>query len=273
MTDERRSILEDVAEGRLSPEEAAERLDALRGTPGRQGPGRDTPPPPEGVKRVRITGVVGTLAVIGDSGVAGGSATGAHRARYEGDALVIEAGDEDSGGWFQEGPGGRSSRASWGHGRAYGWGGLSAGIGRWKTPLEVRMNPDLPLEVDLTAGSVVIRDLHAAVKLDVLAGNVRMVGVTGPLEVGVGSGTIGARAKVAQGQSRVRCELGNVNIHLESGSNVQVTGRAHVGKVSLPGRERGFGAGQVEDTAIVGTGEATLDVETSAGAITVTCAS
>ncbi|MGH8933302.1 MAG: SHOCT-like domain-containing protein [Egibacteraceae bacterium] len=271
MSDERRIILEDVAEGRLSPEEAAERLDALGDTPGRQRsepgePQRDTPPPPEGIKRVRISGVVGTLAVIGEPGVAGGSATGAHRARYEGDTLVIEAGDEGSGGWFQESQGGRS----WGHGRSYGLGGLAGGIGRWKTPLEVRMNPDLPLDVDLTAGSVVIRDLHAAVKLDVLAGNVRMVGVTGPLEVGVGSGTIGARAKVAQGQSRVRCELGNVNIHLEPGSNVQVTGRAHVGKVSLPGRDRGFGAGQVEDTAIVGTGEATLDVETSAGAITVT---
>lgn len=273
MSDERRSILEDVAAGRLSPEEAAERLDRLGKEP--SGPStrprfEKTPPPPEGVKRVRITGVVGTLAVIGEPGVAGGSATGAHRARYDGDALVIEAGDEESGGWFQEG--GRLGGRQWGTGRSYGWGGL-AGIGRWKTPLEVRMNPDLPLEVELTAGSVVVRDLNAAVKLDVLAGNVRMTGVSGPLEVGVGSGTIGARAKVAQGQSRIRCELGNVNVHLEAGSNVQVTGRAHVGRVALPGRERGFGAGQVEDTAIVGTGEATLDVETSAGAITVTCSS
>ncbi len=236
-----------------------QRLDALHDE---QPPRPETVPPPEGIRRVRVAGMVGTLAVIGDPDVTGGSATGAHRARYEGDALVIEAGDEDSGGWFQE----RLRRGpSW----SYGWGGLS-GIGRWRTPLEVRMNPDLPLEVDLTAGAVTVRHLRGPVKLDVMAGTVRMDQVTGPLEVGVGSGTVVARAQIAQGASRVRCEFGNIVVHLEAGSNVQVTGRAHLGRVSLPGRERGFGAGLVEDTAIVGTGEATLDVETSAGAITVT---
>jgi hypothetical protein len=233
---------------------------------------------------VRVSGVAGTLAIIGEPGVTGGSATGLHRARYEGDTLVIEAGsDDDSGGWFQERPRqgweGRPRQGQgqgWGWGwrqwqdhRSHGWGGL-AGIGRWKTPLEVRMNPDLPLEVDLTAGALTIRDLRGPVKLDVMAGTVRMDRLMGPLEVNVGSGTIVARARIAEGSSRVRCELGNITVHLEPGSNVQVTGRAHLGKVALPGRERGFGAGLVEDTAIVGTGEATLDVETSAGVITVT---
>jgi hypothetical protein len=259
MIDPRRSILEDVAAGRLSPKEAAERLDALREErPPRPG----TTPPPHGITRVRIAGVVGTLAVIGDAVITGGSATGAHRARYEGDTLVIDAGDEDGGGWFQE-------RLRRGPGWSYGWGGLS-GIGRWKTPLEVRMNPDLPLEVDLTAGAVTVRHLRGPVKLDVMAGNVRMDRVTGPLEVGIGSGTVSARVQLAQGSSRIRCEFGNIVVNLEAGSNVQVTGRAHLGKVSLPGREKGFDAGLIEDTAVVGTGEATLDVETSAGAITVT---
>jgi hypothetical protein len=265
MRDERRSILEDVAEGRLSPEEAAERLDALREERPRS-PRQEVPR--EDVKRVRVAGVVGTLAIIGDRAITGGSATGAHRARYEGDTLVIEAGDGDGGGWFQERQGWEGRHGStW----STGWGGL-AGIGRWRTPLEVRINPDLALEVDLTAGAVTICDLRGPVKLDVLAGTVRMEGVTGPLEVGVGSGTVVAQTRIAQGSSRVRCELGNVTIHLEAGSNVQVTGRAHLGKVTLPGREKGFGAGLVEDTAIVGSGDATLDVETSAGAITVTSA-
>jgi hypothetical protein len=260
MADVRRTILEDVAEGRLTPEEAMERLEGLRSTPAAE-------PAPQPINRVRITGVVGTLAVIGEPGVAEASAIGAHRSRHEGDTLVIEAGGEQAGGWWEQrtrvGPG-------------MGWGGLAEGInrnlGRWKTPLEVRINPDLPLEIDLTAGSVSVRDHRAPVKLDVNAGTVRLDRVTGPMEVQVGSGSVVAKARVSEGASRIRCELGNVTVHLEPGSNVQVTGRAHLGKLSLPGRERGFGAGLVEDTAVVGTGEATLDVETSAGAIAVSYA-
>lgn len=260
--DERRTILTDVAEGRLSPEEAAERLDALRGEP-LQKPRKEEPPRTAAVKRVRVVGPIGILTVVGDSSVAEARARGPHRARYDDDTLVIETGDHESGPWHhgRRGPG-------W----AFGW----SGWGDWddwkrrKTPVEVRMSPDLPLEVDLTMGSLTVRDLRGPVQLDVNAGTVRVERVSGPLTVSVTSGSVVVRSRIAQGDSRIRCELGNVAVQLEPGSSVRVTGRAHVGKVLLPGREAGFGAGLVEDTAVVGGGDATLEIETSAGAIKVT---
>lgn len=280
----RRDILQEVAEGRLSPEEAAERLDDR--------PSEQADAPPGGVKRVRLTGTVGTLAVIGEPDLPGPITIGAHRARYDGDALVIEAGEAEAGSWFQdlfrqerpgqERPGQERAwqekswqEKSWqersGQSWSYGWGGL-AGIGRWKTPLEVRMSPELPLEVELTAGSLSVRNLDGPLKLGVRAGTLRIERVTGALDVSVGSGTVVASARLTDGASRIRCELGSVTVALEPGSSAAITARAHIGKVLLPGHEGEFGAKGVEDRAVVGEGAATFDIETSAGVITVTAA-
>ncbi|MGH8900085.1 MAG: SHOCT-like domain-containing protein [Egibacteraceae bacterium] len=265
--DERRTILTDVAEGRLSPEEAAERLDALRGEP------REKPPPrAERASRIRVTSAIGVVSVVGDASIAEAKADAAHRTRYEGDTLIIKPADDPdvTGMWYppRHGRGARSG-SPLGFGGSWGW--ALGGMGR-RTPFTVRMNPDLPLEVDLNAGSLSVTGVRSPLRLDVGAGTLRLDGVNGPLSVTVTSGAVAVRGRLAQGDSQIRCELGKVAVQLDAGSSVRVTGRAHLGKVVLPGKEPGFGAGLVEDTAVVGDGTATLDIETSAGAITVTTA-
>lgn len=266
--DERRTILIDVAEGRLSPEDAAERLDALRGEPREQ-----APPQAERASRIRVVSTIGMVSVVGDASVAEASTDAAHRTRYEDGTLIIESADDpDVGGaWFPPRPG-RSSRRTpprsplaFGLGVGWGWGGMST-----RTPFAVRMNPDLPLEVDLTAGSLSVTGVRSPLRLDVGAGTMRLDGVTGPLALTVTSGGVVVRGRITQGDSRIRCELGKVAVQLDTGSSVRVNGRATLGKVVLPGKEPAFGAGLIEDTTVVGQGDATLEIETSAGGITVT---
>jgi hypothetical protein len=265
---ERRAILTDVAEGRLSPEEAAERLDALRGEPQKK-----AGPQAERARRIRVTSAIGVVSVVGDTSVAEAKADAAHRTRYEGDTLIIESADDPEAAWDPPRAGGRAHwsppRSPLGFGAGWGW--AFGGMGR-RTPFTVRMNPDLPLEVNLNAGSLSVTGVRSPLRLDVGAGTLRLDGVTGPLSVTVTSGAVAARGRFTQGDSRIRCELGKVAVALDAGSSVRVTGRAHLGKVVLPGKEPGFGAGLVEDTVVVGDGTATLDIETSAGAITVTTA-
>lgn len=265
--DERRTILTDVAEGRLSAEEAAERLNALRGEP-RQEP----PPRPGRARRIRIVSTIGMVSVVGDASVAEASADAAHRTRYENDTLVVESDDPDMAGTWRASRPGRGARSGppWSS-AAFGWGwGLGWGGTGHRTPFAVRMNPDLPLEVDLTAGSLSVTGVRSPLRLDVGAGTMRLDGVAGPLTLGVTSGGIVVRGQITQGGSQIRCELGKVAVQLDPGSSVRVTGRAHLGKVVLPGKEPAFGAGLIEDTAVVGGGNATLEIETSAGGITVT---
>lgn len=274
--DERRTILTDVAEGRLPPEEAAERLDALRGEPrsASRSASREEPPPgAERANRIRVVSTIGMISVVGDASVAQANADAAHKTRYENDTLVIESVDDLGGGWY---PPRATGRARWaasqgspfGLGLGFGWGGT----GR-RTPFAVRMNPDLPLEVDLNAGSLSVTGVRSSLRLDVGAGTLRLDGVAGPLTLTVTSGAVAVRGRITQGASRIRCELGKVAVQLDPGSSVRVTGRAHLGRVVLPGKEPAFGAGLVEDTAVVGDGDATLEIETSAGGITVTTSS
>ncbi|MGH8902120.1 MAG: SHOCT-like domain-containing protein [Egibacteraceae bacterium] len=274
--DERRTILTDVAEGRLSPEDAAERLDALRGEP--RSASREQPPLREAQRasRVRVASTIGMVSVVGDASVAEAKADAAHTTRYENGTLIIESADDPdiAGVWSSPHTIGRAARRVASHGSPLSWGlGLGwGGIGR-RTPFTVRMNPDLPLEVDLTAGSLAVTGVRSSLRLDVGAGTLRLDGVTGPLTLTVTSGGVAVRGRITQGDSRIRCDLGKVAVQLDPGSSVQVTGRAHLGRVLLPGKEPAFGAGLIEDTAVVGDGDATLEIETSAGGITVTTSS
>src|ERR1700704_73974 len=89
MNDLRREILTQVAAGTITAEEGAARLDSLE-TP--------TPPPPapappaSGIKGrfVKVISQFGSTRIVGDPSVAFAIADGPHRARQEGDTMVIE---------------------------------------------------------------------------------------------------------------------------------------------------------------------------------------
>jgi hypothetical protein len=249
----RRQILIDVAEGRLAPEEAAERLqaDPLDGAahdPTARDP-HDSWSEGEAIERVHITGDFGVTRVTGDPGVREAIAEGPHLARREGTTLVIQ------------------SAPLWNEGSGYSFGGPLG----WKhRTVSVRVNPDLPVDVDIAAGTLSLWGMRGPVRTHISAGNARIEEVTGPIDVFVAAGNARITGMLGDGASRVRCEAGNVRVHLERGSSVRAKARTSLGRVRLPGGPgRGWLAGESPEV-IVGDGAGTLDVETSFGNVDVT---
>jgi hypothetical protein len=284
MRTRRRQILEDVAQGRLSPEEAAGLLDALEAEPAEGQAAGEGAGEPGTVRRVRVSGTFRVARILGDPGVVEAVARGPHAVRREGDTLVIlgEPDEPEPGfafggpyglrwriptpppppGWEPPGAAGRVRRDRW------LWG---APFQRRLPELEVRVNPEMPLDVELWAGTLLVTGVKGPLDIDVSAGSARVVGFAGPLDVRVAAGTVHAAGVLRDGASRVRCDAGRVHVHLERGSSVRVRAKADLGRVSLPGGKGpdGWVIGGGFHQAVVGDGAATLDVEAAMGDVTV----
>jgi hypothetical protein len=243
MEEARREILKQVAAGELSPEEAARRLDELEA----RGPVVVTTQiPGERATRIRVVRTAGWAEIVGDPSVQEAVAEGPHSARRDGDTLIIE-GEEDSA----ELPG---FRFSWRRGYHVRLGNVR--------PLQVRVNPELPLEVEAQAGSLRVRGVRAPIRAEVQAGQTRIEGFASPLQLNVQAGSVRASGRLDHGSSRIKCEAGTVRVHLEPGSSVRVSARTTLGKISVDGRPE-------RDGWLVGGGDGSLDIETTMGAVRV----
>ena len=261
MKDLQREILSQVAAGTLSAEEGAARLDSLGDTAGAAAPAVSPTPPaaqPSGVvaRQVRIVSQFGSAEVFGDPSVAFATADGPHRARQEGDTMVIEHEPFDDMDSF-----------SFGHGRHIAVNGLDV----HRRKLTVRMNPDLALIASVQAGNVRVDGVHGPITGDVQAGNCKVAGFRGTLNLYVQAGNVSASGRLDGGTSKVRCEMGSVKINLEKGSSVRIGARSTLGKVAIDGEkaERAT-AGSSGREVIIGSGAGTLDVECTMGSVKVT---
>ncbi|MEY2568278.1 MAG: hypothetical protein QOE35_2807 [Actinomycetota bacterium] len=260
--DPRRAILSAVADGTLSPQEAAERLHALAHPHG--APEADakasapSSPDREGPVRVRVQASARKVEVIGDPTVREAVAEGPHEAWRDGDTLVIE-GEFDPDRHFREHIG--ASGFSFSRSRS------AVMIGK-QLALVVRMNPDLALEARVEAGSLTTTGVHGPIRAHVAAGSARFDGFEGPLDVDVAAGGIKGRGRLDHGESRIRCDAGSVKLQLQRGSSVRITGEAHLGKVDLLGHQS---SGVLNDSTsvTVGDGAATLDIECNLGSVKV----
>src|SRR5207253_2195043 len=79
---------------------------------------------------------------------------------------------------------------------------------RWQDGgrLNIRMNPELPLDVELMAGTLRVRGLRSPIRADVSAGSARVEGFAGPLDLSVATGSVHATGILTGGNSRVRCD-------------------------------------------------------------------
>lgn len=248
----RREILQRVADGDLSPEEA-ERL--LQGGPEVEPP--PAPAPTSAVRRVKVSVGVGGIDIVGDPAVAEAEVEGPHRAEVRDDELVIH-GEWDAGAeGFTFSLGRRS--------RAVRIGGHKPGGPR----LRVRMNPALELDAELDAGPLSITDISAPIRARVAAGPITIERFTGPLDVAVNAGAVRAVGRLTEGESRIRSDAGAVRVELDAASSVRVVAQAALGKVVVPGPDgRGrprFGGDRRE--ALIGDGTAELRVETAMGSV------
>jgi len=260
MKDLKREILNQVASGKISAEEGAARLDSLESVESASPAGASRPAPPapqpSGARRVRVASAIGSAEIVGDPSVAYAVAEGPHRARQDGDTMVIEQGPLDENDHFSFNRADRRALID------------SMDIGRRK--LIVRMNPDLALTAHLNAGSLRIDGVHGPITGEVLAGSCRITDFASPLDLSIQAGNLSASGRLAGGASKVRCEMGNVTINLDKGSSVRVTARTTLGKVAVDG---GGGEqiilGQSGKEVKVGSGAGTLDIECTMGNVRV----
>lgn len=248
--DEIQDLLRRVADGTVGPEEAAARLAELRR-------GAAVTVTEQPVALVRVTGLVHPTRIVGDPAVRDAVVSGPHQAAREGSALVVRGTHAgELGGWFS---------FRWPERPPAGGGDHPL------RPIEVRMNPELPLEVEMVAGLLTIQGVHAPIKADVQAGSAKLEGVTRPLDLKVTWGTVGVEGELRDGISRIRCDAGTVRVALGPGSSVRVVAKSNLGKITLPGDEAGLAAGWTMGgearEVTLGEGAAELQVDATTGAV------
>ena len=248
MKDLQREILSQVAAGTITAEEGAARLGALEAEDRTAAaPAAASPaavPPAPGVRQVTVNLRFGNAEIVGDATVATAVADGPHRARQEGDTLVIDQSllTGDTGFQFVR-PLGRIAMS-----------GIDA-----SSRLRVRMNPALALRTRVQAGDVHVQGVTGPVTSDVQAGNCVIDGFAGPLNVNVSAGRVEASGRLDGGTSAIRCQMGEVLLNLDKASSVRITAHSTLGDVQVEGV-----TGQV-----VGAGTGVLELNSTMGDIKV----
>lgn len=265
MDDKKREILNQVRAGTITAEEGAARLDELAAEASPSEPvataAAAAPAPASPVARaVKVLSQFGSAEVVADSTVATALAEGPHRARVDGDTMVIEHIP------FQE-------EDTW----TFGVGGRRITIDGFdfknRRNLRVRMNPDLPLFANVQAGSLRVDGVHGPITAEVQAGSCTVNDFRAPINVVTQAGSFAGFGRIDSGTSKLRCEMGQIRLSLDKQSSVRVTARTTMGKVSIDDEsgERAIkGAGGKEVT--IGAGAATLDIEGTMGNVSVSVA-
>lgn len=201
-----------------------------------------------GVDRISVRAVGRRVRIIGESSVATLSADGPHVLRRNGSVLEVssegEMGASLDGFSILRPPRNLDDIRSLGLGKE----------------LFLRVNPQLVVDVEVTAGSLNTERVPHLGKIRVTAGGAKLLDVEeiGDALVQAGQATI--KGCITTGRSRVRAESGSLNIQLRDDSNVTIKGESQLGKVSWTGGHTGAG-----DEVVMGLGSARLDVEVVMG--------
>jgi hypothetical protein len=262
-----RSLLEQVAAGQLDPAEAARLLDSpatpaappasepssVRVVPA---PTPEQAPRADGIRRLLIRATARSVRVVADPSVATVDVEGPHRTVREDDLLRIEsdlAGPEP-GSWSQESP------ATW-------WRSFVQ-TGALGERLVVRVNPELAVEAEVTAGSLEVVGVTHGLRFRATAGSVKATGCAGPVDGVVQAGSAKLELRPT-GTSRVRCESGSVDLRLLPGSDVTVRTDLELGDLKVYDTDGTTSKPPSREPLVVGAGTATFDLEVVMGSIKV----
>ena len=248
MEDVRREILARVAEGTLTPQDAAAELRELEGSTEPATPVAEAPPPTD-LARVRVVASMGRVVILGDESVREAVADGPQQVHREGDTLVIESTYDDGAGFT--------------------FGRVHFGFDLPDPRLLVRMNPSLLLDAEVKAGSLRIQGVRSRIRAEVQAGSTRIEGFSAPLDLDVQAGSVKASGLLSGGSSRIRCQAGSVSLDLDPRSSVTIKAKTSLGRVSLPDSKAVSGIGGGVARAQVGEGAGTLDIQNEMGSVTV----
>jgi hypothetical protein len=289
------SILEELAAGRIDAAEAARRIDALKASestsettpseptneqlagsaadadpwaavtdqPGQAGSASSSPQPGApgeepvrtkpvntgGVERISVRAVGRRVRIIGETSVATLSADGPHVLRRNGPVLEVSS-DGELGASLDGFSILRGAPRSLDDIRALGLG----------KELFLRVNPNLIIDVEVTAGSLNTERVPHLGKVRVTAGAAKLLDVTEINDSLVQAGQATIKGTIKTGRNRVRAESGTLSITLTDDSDVTVTGEAQLGKISWAGGHNGAG-----DEVVMGNGSAKLEIEVVMG--------
>lgn len=244
-----RALLEEVASGRISPDEAADQIAELQQSP---------PPVPiadEPVRQIQVKAGAVRLTIVGDPTVAEAVAEGPHTMRREGDSLLIDTNTSSANGDFSVEPP-RSAFMTW----------VGQMVNRVGASVQIRVNPDLPLQVLLVGGSLELLGVRAGASVGVEAGSAQLSGY-GPLLFDVASGS-GKVDWTFTGQSKVRADMGSVSVVVRPESDVTVTADTSIGQAIVKSHTGNLKAPQDGSTPPVAVGQGTgqLTVSSRMGA-------
>lgn len=206
-------------------------------------------PAPAGVQRVTIRAIGRRVRLTGEPAINGVAVDGPHQIKRDGDTLAINS-EGDMG----------VSLDGFTMLRTRSVGDLKSHMNGFAKELQIRVNPSLRVEIEVTGGSVVAERLPNLAKVRVTAGMAKVTDVDGPIDLLVQAGWATLDAQITKGRSRVRVESGAATVNLRRGSDVKVHTEAQLGKVSWTGAV----SGQSKDVEI-GRGRASLDVEVLVG--------
>ena len=126
--------------------------------------------------------------------------------------------------------------------------------------LFLRVNPNIIVDVELTAGSLNTEQVPHLGKIRVTAGGAKLVDVTEINDALIQAGQATIKGVIRTGRNRIRAESGSLVISLADESDVTIKGDAQLGKVSWSGGHDGAG-----DEVVMGNGSAKLDIEVVMG--------
>jgi hypothetical protein len=203
-----------------------------------------------GVTKISVRAVGRRVRIIGETTVATISADGPHVLRRNGSVLEVssdgEMGSSLDGFSILRAPRNLDDIRALGLGKE----------------LLIKVNPNIVVDVEVTAGSLNTERVPHLGKVRVTAGGAKLLDVREINDALIQAGSATIKGAISVGRSRVRAESGSLSIHLADDSNVTVTGDAQLGKVSWTG---GQGHNGTVDEVVMGNGSAKLEVEVVMG--------
>ena len=239
MKDLQREILSQVAAGKITAEEGAARLESLEAQSApAEAPASPPPPPTSGIRQVTVNTRFGNTEIVGDPSVAGAVADGPHRARQDGDTIVID-------------------QSLLGGDTTFEFNRQRIAIPGFDSQnrLLVRMNPALALRTRVQAGNLRIQGVRGPITGDVQAGNCIVDGFSGPLNLSISAGNLEASGRLDGGSSSIRCQMGEVKVALDKTSSLRISTHTTLGKVAIEGLDGpvlGGGAGSLDLSCTMG---------------------
>jgi hypothetical protein len=260
-----RTLLNKVAAGEVSPTDAAEQLDsAADTTPSAPTTGVTDaaahPSGPASVARIVIRSEGAKLIVLADPNVAEAIAEGPHQFSREGNVLHVRTGEPNENGGFRMG-GGMPRWLNW----------LPPGPGQRR--VTVRVNPNVPVELDAMASDIEVSGLRRRFVARVNTSQFLVRDHEGSLDFSVMMSNSEVDVLLREGDSRITSDLSDVTVRLLPDSDVRVRATAKMGSVDF--ERSAFFAQKNADgftassDAVVGAGTASLSVEARMGAVKV----